>query len=112
MPFLLLQPVFVSGRRIEIIVELLAGLQCKCCPKSKASLKFMVLHYENLPMQCTKIFKDIKSENFQQKIFDIFLIFGQNIDVGTRRRGGSNEYPQSMFWRKNRYTPVYPSFTT
>ena len=29
------------------------------------------------------------------------------------RRGGSNEYPQSMFWsksKKNRYTPAYPSF--
>ena len=27
--------------------------------------------------------------------------------------GGSNEYPQSMFWsnnKKNRYTPAYPSF--
>ena len=29
------------------------------------------------------------------------------------RRGGSNEYPQSMFWsknKKNRETPAYPSF--
>ena len=29
------------------------------------------------------------------------------------RRGGSNEYPQSMFWsknKKNKYTPAYPSF--
>ena len=28
-------------------------------------------------------------------------------------RGGSNEYPQSMFWSKNKkngYTPAYPSF--
>ena len=28
--------------------------------------------------------------------------------------GGSNEYPQFMFWsknKKNRYTPAYPSFT-
>ena len=33
--------------------------------------------------------------------FDIFLIFAQNIDRGYTleppRRGGSNEYPQSMF---------------
>ena len=39
------------------------------------------------------------------KNFDIFLIFA--------RRGGSNEYPQSMFWsknKKNRYTHAYPSF--
>ena len=53
------------------------------------------------------------------KNFDIFLVFAQNIDYGytlesPRRGGGSNEYPQSMFWsknKKNRYTPVYPSFT-
>ena len=50
-------------------------------------------------------------------MFDIFLIFAQNIDSGYTleppRRGGSNEYPQSMFWsknKKNRYTPAYPSF--
>ena len=59
-----------------------------------------------------------KIDNFQKKIFDIFLIFAQNIDYGYTleppRRGGSNEYPQSMFWsknNKNRYTPAYPSFT-
>ena len=48
-----------------------------------------------------------------------FLIFAQNIDCGYTleppRRGGSNEYPQSLFWskkreKKNRYTPAYPSF--
>ena len=37
-----------------------------------------------------------KNENFQQKNFDIFLIFGQNIDCGYTleppRQGGSNEY--------------------
>ena len=56
-------------------------------------------------MQYTEIFKIVKNENFQQKIFDVFLVFAQ--------RGGSNEYPQSMFWsknKKNRYTPAYPSF--
>ena len=61
--------------------------------------------------------KGLKIENFQLKNFDIFLIFAQNIDCGYTleppRRGGSNEYPQSMFWsknKKNRYTPTYPSF--
>ena len=60
----------------------------------------------------------LKIENFQQKIFDIFLIFAQNIDCGYTleppRRGSSNEYPQSMFWsknKKNRYTSAYPSFS-
>ena len=50
-------------------------------------------------------------------MFDTFLIFAQNIDCGYTleppRRGGSNEYPQSMFWsknKKNRYNPAYPSF--
>ena len=62
-----------------------------------------------------------KIVNFQLEIFYIFLIFAQNIDCGytlepPRRggsNGGSNEYPQSMFWsknKKNRYTPAYPSF--
>ena len=57
-------------------------------------------------------------ENFQLKNFDIFLIFAQNVDCGYTlelpRRGGSNKYPQSMFWsknKKNRYTPAYPSFS-
>ena len=60
----------------------------------------------------------LKNENFQQKKIDIFLIFAQNIDCGYKleppRRGGSNEYPQSMFWsknKKNRYTLTYPIFT-
>ena len=47
------------------------------------------------------------------KTFDIFLIFAQNIDCGYTleppRRGGSNEYPQSIN-KKNRYIPAYPSF--
>ena len=42
----------------------------------------MGLHYENLSMQYTYIFKVFKNENFQQKLFDIFLIFAQNIDCG------------------------------
>ena len=59
----------------------------------------------------------VKIENFLYTFFDIFLIFAQNIDCGYTleppRRGGSNEYPQSMFWsknKKNRYTPANPSF--
>ena len=71
-----------------------------------------------MPMQYTEIFEAVKNENFQWKFLDIFLIFAQNIDCGYTLeppwRGGSNEYPQSMFWsknKKNRYTPAYPSFT-
>ena len=59
-----------------------------------------------------------KTENFQIEFFYIFHISTQNIDCGyslePHRRGGSNEYPQSMFLaeiRKIMYTPVNPSFT-
>ena len=68
-------------------------------------------------MQNTVIFLALKIKNFKLKNFDIFLIFAQNIDCGYTLeppgRGGSNEYPQSMFWsknKKNRHTPAYPSF--
>ena len=55
-----------------------------------------------------------KNENFQIKKKSYILhISAQNIDCGYSleppRRGGSNEYPQSMFWaeiRKIMYTPV------
>ena len=53
---------------------------------------------------------------FQFKSFEIFLLIAQNIDCGYTleppRRGGSNEYPPSMFLskkKKNRYTPAYPN---
>ena len=48
----------------------------------------------------------LKIEKFQLKNVDIFLMFTQNIDFGhtlePSRRGGYNEYPQSMFWTKNK----------
>ena len=47
-----------------------------------------------------------------------FNILAQNIHCGYTleppRRGGSNEYPQCMFWIKNKkigYTPANPSFS-
>ena len=73
-------------------------------------------------MQYTEIFKVVKNDNVQYKFCFIFLIFAQNIDCGYTlepprleppRRGGSNEYLQSMFLsknKKNRYNPAYPSF--
>ena len=71
-----------------------------------------------MSVQYTAIFHGFKNDNFQMKLFDIFLIFAQKIDCGYTleppQRGGSNEYPQSMFWSKNKkimQTPVNPSFT-
>ena len=53
-----------------------------------------------------------KTENFQIKNSDIFHISAQNIDCGYSleppRRGGSNEYPQSMFLSRNKKNNVYP----
>ena len=47
-----------------------------------------------------------KNENCQITNSDIFPISPQNIDCGysleTPQRGGSNEYPQSMFLSRNR----------
>ena len=54
-----------------------------------------------------------KYENFQIKNSDIFHISAQNVDCGyslepPRRRDGSNEYQQSMFWAEIRKYNVYP----
>ena len=59
-----------------------------------------------------KILQPKKKENFQIKKTDIFHISAQNIDYGYSleppRRGGSNEYPQSMFLSRNKKNNVYP----
>ena len=53
-----------------------------------------------------------KNCEFSDKNFDIFHISAQNIDCGYSleppRRGGSNEYPQSMFLSRNKKNKVYP----
>ena len=53
-----------------------------------------------------------KNENFQIKNSDIFHVSAQNIDYGYSleppHRGGSNEYPQSMFLSRNKENNVYP----
>ena len=50
--------------------------------------------------------------NFQIKILIYFHISAQNIDCGYSleppHRGGSNEYPQSMFLSGNNKNKVYP----
>ena len=65
----------------------------------------------------TRLFKDIenfttKTERFQIKKSDNFHIFAQNIDCGyplePPRRGGSNEYKESMFLSRNKKNNVYP----
>ena len=63
---------------------------------------------------CSNILKFLppKNENFQTKNSDNFNISAQNIDCGYSleppHRGGSNEYPQSMFLSRNKKNNVYP----
>ena len=51
-------------------------------------------------------------KKIQIKKSDIFHISDQNIDCGYSfeppRRGGSNEYPQSMFLRRNKKIDEHP----
>ena len=68
-------------------------------------------------MQYIAIFCGCKNGNFQMTKCDNFLIFAQNIDHGYSLEllhwGGSNEYPQSLFYSKNKkimYTPLNPFF--
>ena len=53
-----------------------------------------------------------KNEKFQIKKSDILHISAPNIDCGYTleppRRGGSNEYPQSIFLSRNKKNNVYP----
>ena len=59
----------------------------------------------------TENFTTKNNENFQIKK-NVFLISAQNIDCGNSleppRRGGSNEYPQSMLLSRNKKNKVYP----
>ena len=43
---------------------------------------FILLHNANMSVQYTAIFHGCKTDNFQMKNCDIFLIFAQNIDCG------------------------------
>ena len=69
--------------------------------------RFCLLHYENTPIQLFRKIRLQKLKNkFQIKTFYIFHVSAQNIDCGYSlvppRRGGSNEYPQSMFLSRNK----------
>ena len=69
-------------------------------------------HYENMPIQIYRKFYHQKMEIFRKKKSDIFHISARNIDCGYSleppHRGGSNEYPQSMFLSSNKKNNVYP----
>ena len=68
--------------------------------------------YENMPIQIYWKVNHRKIENFQTKNSNIFHVSAQNIYCGYTLepplRGGSNEYPQSMFLSRNKKNNVYP----
>ena len=81
-------------------------LKSTCMIVSLPSRRYIT---KTCPCNIQRFFSVAKNENFVRKFLIFFLSFAQNID----RRGGSNEYPQSMFRsknKKNRFTPAYPSF--
>ena len=68
-------------------------------------------HYENVPI---KLYWKFTTRNWKcsDKKTDIFHISAQNVDCGYSLeppwQGGSNEYPQSMFWAEISKNNVYP----
>ena len=78
-----------------------AKILCASCPVYNFAACTHSLALRKLAHAIYRDFCSHKNENFQQKFF------AQNI------RSRSNEYPQCMFWRKNkknRYTTANPSF--
>ena len=76
----------------------------------------ILLHYENTPIQIYRKFHLQNLNIFRWKTLIFFHTFAQNIDcvnsLEPPRRGGSNEYPQSMFLskKKNHVYPCKPQF--
>ena len=71
-----------------------------------------VFHYETTPIEIYRKFTS-KNWKFSDKKTDIFRTSAQDIDCEyslepPRRRGGSNEYPQSIFLSRKKKNNVYP----
>ena len=69
-------------------------------------------HYENTPIQIYRKFHLLKLKIFRKKLWYFFIFLLKNMDCGYSleppRRGGSNKYPQSMFWAEISKNNVYP----
>ena len=79
-------------------------------------LNFSVVHQASITetrlFRYTEHFNHQKKWKFSDKNSDISHTSGENIDcrysLEPPRRGGSNEYPQSMFLGRNKKNNVYP----
>ena len=80
------------------------------------NVKSISIDRKFFPIKKTRLFKYIEisppKTQFSDKNSDIFHISTQNIYCGYSLeppcRGGSNEYPQSMFLSRNKKNNVYP----
>ena len=65
-------------------------------------------------LSCANVKKKNGNKTTHSMFWEILMsdiLIGQIDLINHKARGGSNEYPQSMFWSKNkynRYTPAYP----
>ena len=78
-----------------------------CSQEFQSKLKKKKKTYENTSIQIYWKFRHKKNESFQiKKKSDIFHISAQNIEYGyslePHRRGGSNEYSQSLLLSRNK----------
>ena len=84
----------------SFILPIIIGYKYHC--RLITELTTLAVHYENTPIQIYRKFHLQKIEKNSYKNSDIFHISAQNIDCGYSleppRRGGSNEYPQSIFF--------------
>ena len=91
---------------------MVAGLHVLYSSGSPMQAWYRCYHYENKPIQIYWKFYHPKNESFQMKNSMFFPISSQNIDCGYSleppQKGGSNEYPQSMFLSRNKKNNVYP----
>ena len=110
LPEMLLSFVYMSYRRwtFMLVKNKISVLFCSISLLSLIAMRSLRKHaYSNiLKFSPQKIWK------ISNKNSDIFHISAQNIDCGYSleppRRGGSNEYPQSMFLSRSKKNNVYP----
>ena len=79
---------------------------------NKTESPIFVLITKTCLFRYTENFTNKKWKFSDKKIWYIFQISAQNIDYGYSleppRRGGSNEYPQSMYLSRNKKNNAYP----
>ena len=96
----------------EVNINTFSEYDCfesKVHAKESVNSRFDLLEMGTITKTCLFEYTEnftTKNENFQIKKSDSFHIFAQNIVFGYSleppRRGGSNEYPQSMFLSRNK----------